>query len=58
MELPEPKAKFLRNIHINDQQFCFSLQALCFQVVAASPGKADKWLDQNLGTFDGNMTVS
>ena len=43
---------------INDQQFCFSLQALGFQVVAASPAKADKWLDQNLGTFDGYMTVS
>jgi hypothetical protein len=53
-----PKPNSYEIFIINDQQFCFSLQALGFQVAAASPAKADKWLDQNLGTFEGYMAVS
>jgi hypothetical protein len=37
---------------INDQQFCFSLRALGFQVPVT-----EEWLDQNLGTFEGYVAV-
>jgi hypothetical protein len=37
---------------INDQQFCFSLQALGFQM-----SMAEKWRDQHLGTFEGYTAV-
>jgi hypothetical protein len=36
----------------NDQQFCWSLQALGFQVPIA-----EEWLDQYLGTFEGYVAV-
>ena len=37
---------------VNDQQFCFSLQALGFQV-----SMDERWRDQYLGTFDGYLAV-
>ena len=40
---------------INDQQFCFSLEALGFQVPAAHGGEA--WWDQYLRTFEGYLVV-
>jgi len=42
---------------INDQQFCFSLQALGFPVPAAAHAPAEAWRDRYLRTFEGYMTV-
>jgi len=42
---------------VNDQQFCFSLQALGFQVPAAAAGDAEQWRDSHLGTFEGYVAV-
>lgn len=42
---------------INDQQFCFSLQALGFQVPAAAYGEAEAWRTRYLGTFDGYVAI-
>lgn len=45
-------------IHIiNDQQFCFSLQALNFKVPAAVYVEAEAWRNYFLGSFDGYMAV-
>jgi hypothetical protein len=41
---------------MNETQFCFSLQALGFQVSAAT--QVDQWVDQYLRTFEGYMAVS
>lgn len=38
---------------INDQQFCFSLQAIGFQVPAAAYAEAEAWRNRYLGTFEG-----
>ena len=42
---------------VNDQQFCFSLQALGLEVPAAACAEADSWRDQYLGTFQGYLAV-
>jgi hypothetical protein len=58
MELPEPKAKFLRNIHHQRSTVLFLASSAWFPSGSGIAAKADKWLNQNLGTFDGYMTVS
>jgi hypothetical protein len=42
---------------VNDQQFCFSLQALGFQIPAGDWAKGEVWRDLYLGTFDGYVAV-
>ena len=42
---------------INDQQFCFSLQALGFQVPAAAYAESEAWRERYLGTFEGYVAV-
>ncbi len=42
---------------INDQQFCFSLQALGFSVPAADHWAAEDWRNRHLGTFEGYCAV-
>jgi len=49
------------NIHeiilINDQQFCFSLQALGFDVPAAHWGRAEAWKDRYFKSLDGYQAI-
>ncbi|MFG7038064.1 hypothetical protein [Burkholderia pseudomallei] len=49
------------NVHeiyiINDQQFCFSLQAIGFPVPAAAHWEAEAWRDQYLKTFEGYEAI-
>jgi hypothetical protein len=42
---------------VNDQQFCFSFQALGFQVPAAAYVEAEAWRNRYLGTFEGYVTI-
>ena len=42
---------------INDQQFCFSLRAIGFQVPAADHWEAETWRDRYLKTYDGYKAI-
>lgn len=42
---------------INDQQFCFSLHALGFQLRAAAYAAAEAWRDKFLRTFEGYVAI-
>jgi hypothetical protein len=52
-----PRPESYEIILINDQQFCFSLQGLGFQVPAAEWGQSEVWRNQYLGTFEGYTAV-
>jgi hypothetical protein len=41
----------------NDQQFCFSLHALGFQVPAAADEEIEAWKDKYLRTFEGYIAI-
>lgn len=52
-----PRPNSYEIIIINDQQFCFSLQALGCQIPAAAYGPGERWRDQYLGSFEGYVDI-
>ncbi|WP_232427904.1 hypothetical protein [Burkholderia ubonensis] len=52
-----PRQNFHEIFIINDQQFCFSLQAIGLEVPAASYWDAEAWRDCHLKTFEGYKAI-
>ena len=52
-----PRSDSYQIFVINDQQFCFSCEALGFEMPPAAFEGSEAWRDEYLGTFDGYMAV-
>jgi len=53
-----PRMDIHEIIIVNDQQFCFSLQALGLDVPAADYANGEAWRDKYLTTFEGYVAIS